>query len=70
MLTKLLAPFLKAKEDIRGGELVGVVARFSDLLLAFLIVTVLGLMIIPLPTLLLDILLTLQMTLALSLIHI
>ena len=64
MLTKLLAPFLKAKEDIRGGELVGVVARFSDLLLAFLIVTVLGLMIIPLPTLLLDILLTLQMTLA------
>jgi type III secretion protein V len=54
------------KDEIRGGNLAGVLTRFSDLLLVACIAVMIGLMIIPLPTFILDILLTVNITIAVT----
>lgn len=54
-------------ETLRSGVLVNQLNRFSDVLLAGLIVSVVGMMIIPLPFFLLDLLLVLNITIALTL---
>jgi type III secretion protein V len=50
---------------IRSGLLIRSLERFSDLILAGLIVGIVGMLVLPLPTFLLDILLTLNITIAL-----
>ena len=57
---------LEVKHEIRSGNLVGVVTRFSDILLVTMVVCIVGMMLIPLPTRLLDILLTCNITLAVT----
>jgi type III secretion protein V len=54
------------KEALLRGDIVEILTRYSDILLALLVVGIVGMMIIPLPTLLLDILLTLNITIAVT----
>src|SRR5262249_51607016 len=49
---------------LRTGDVSGLLARYSDVMLAALVVGIVAMMIIPLPTFLLDILITLNITLA------
>ncbi len=50
--------------EVGRGNLGGVFRRYSDVLLAGLVVSIVGMMIVPLPTFLLDLLLSLNVTLA------
>ncbi len=50
-----------------GGRLQGWLRRYSDILLAALVIGIIGMMIVPLPTWVLDLLLTLNITLAVTL---
>jgi len=50
--------------DLSRGNLGAIFRRYSDLLLAGLVVSIIGMMIVPLPTFLLDLLLSLNVTLA------
>ena len=58
---------MSLKREIAGGNLNVVLARFSDLLLVACVSAMVGMMIIPLPTWLLDILLTINITVAVTL---
>ena len=58
--------FLGIKKEISGGNLQGVLTRFADLILVAMVGVMVGLMIIPLPTFLLDIFLTVNITLAVT----
>jgi len=53
-----------AASAVGGGGLVALLRRRSDLVLAALVVSIVGMMIVPLPTFLLDLLLSLNVTLA------
>jgi type III secretion protein V len=66
MLNRLTAQFIGIKNEIAGGNLNGVLTRFSDLLLVTCLAIVVGLMIVPLPTILLDIFITLNITIAVT----
>jgi type III secretion protein V len=66
MLAKLLMQFSGVKEEIRSGNLTAVLTRFSDLLLVAGIALIVGLMIVPLPTFLLDVFLTANITIAIT----
>ncbi|MGE5714673.1 MAG: type III secretion system export apparatus subunit SctV [Betaproteobacteria bacterium] len=66
MIAKLQAQFLEIKKDIQGGNLPAVLTRFADLLLVALVAVMIGLMIVPLPTFLLDIFLTINITVAVT----
>ncbi len=57
---------LEVKKEIVDGNLTGVLTRFADLLLVAMVGVMIGLMIIPLPTFLLDIFLTLNITIAVT----
>jgi type III secretion protein V len=52
--------------SLRQGDLNVVLARYSDILLALLVISIIGIMIIPIPTFLMDIFLTTNMALAIS----
>ena len=58
--------FLGIKKEIAGGNLQGVLTRFADLILVAMVGVMVGLMIIPLPTFLLDIFLTVNITVAVT----
>jgi len=58
--------FLDIKKEIVDGNLQGVLTRFADLILVAMIAIMVGLMIVPLPTFLLDIFLTLNITVAVT----
>lgn len=53
----------RLKNSFLSGDLTLVLNRYSDLLLALLVIVIVGMMIIPLPTWLIDILLTINITL-------
>jgi type III secretion protein V len=52
---------------LRSGDIRALLSRYSDLALAALVVSIVGMMIIPLPTLLLDLLITLNIAVAVTL---
>ena len=66
MISRILANFSQIGKEVRGGNLAGVLTRFSDLLLVACVAVMVGLMIVPLPTFLLDILLTVNITIAVT----
>ncbi|MEZ5356687.1 MAG: type III secretion system export apparatus subunit SctV [Bryobacteraceae bacterium] len=66
MLASLTAQFEQVKTDIRQGNLSAVLLRFADLVLVAAMSAMVGMMIVPLPTFLLDILLTINITAALT----
>src|SRR5215469_2248916 len=66
MLVKLQAQFAGIQQEIRSGNLNGVLMRFSDLILVACITLIVGLMIVPLPTFMLDIFLTANITIAIT----
>ncbi len=66
MIAKLQAQLLSLKQEIIAGNLSGVLTRFSDLILVSCVVVIIGMMIIPLPTWLLDIFLTVNLTIAVT----
>jgi len=66
MLTNILARFQELKREVLAGNLAAVLTRFSDLLLVVGVAFMVGMMIVPLPTWLLDILLTVNITVAVT----
>jgi type III secretion protein V len=66
MFSKLLTQFSSIKREVQTGNLNSVLTRFSDLILVTCIALVVGLMIVPLPTFLLDVFLTLNITVAIT----
>ena len=66
MIDKILAPLKGIKQEILGGNFTGVLTRFSDLLLVSCIGLMVGMMIVPLPPFLLDIFLTVNITIAVT----
>ncbi len=66
-----MASFLGPVEDIKAllkeGDVKGLLSKYGDIVLAALVVLIVGMMIIPLPTPLLDILITLNITIAVTL---
>src|SRR5262247_792805 len=67
MIGKVQAQVMNLKQEIVAGNLNVVLARFSDLLLVACVSAMVGMMIVPLPTWLLDILLTINITIAVTL---
>ncbi|MEZ5403557.1 MAG: type III secretion system export apparatus subunit SctV [Bryobacteraceae bacterium] len=66
MLPSLTAQIDQIKTEVRQGNLNAVLLRFADLVLVAAVAAMVGMMIVPLPTLLLDILLTVNITAALT----
>jgi type III secretion protein V len=66
MIEKIQTQLLDLKKEIQRGNLTGVLTRFADLLLVGLVAVMIGLMIVPLPTFLLDIFLTINITVAVT----
>jgi type III secretion protein V len=66
MLANLQGQFSSIQQEIRSGNLNGVLMRFSDLVLVACITLIVGLMIVPLPTFMLDIFLTANITIAIT----
>src|SRR5437867_5046184 len=67
MIAKAQARFLNLKQEILAGNLTALLTQFSDLILVACVGAMVGMMIIPLPTWLLDILLTVNITIAVTL---
>src|SRR5215468_9908053 len=66
MIAKFQTQLLEIRKDILGGNLASVLTRFADLILVALVGVMIGLMIVPLPTFLLDIFLTINITVAVT----
>src|SRR5438477_4927369 len=66
MIAKIQTQLLEIQKEILGGNLAGVLTRFADLILVSLVGVMVGLMIVPLPTFLLDIFLTINITVAVT----
>ena len=66
MIGKIQAQFLGIQREILAGNLTGVLTQFADLILVALVAVMIGLMIVPLPTFLLDIFLTVNITVAVT----
>ena len=66
MIAKLQAQLGEIKKEILGGNLSSVLTRFADLILVCVVAAMVGLMIVPLPTFLLDIFLTINITTAVT----
>jgi type III secretion protein V len=66
MIADIQAQFLAIKKEILDGNLSSVLTRFADLILVALVAVMIGLMIVPLPTFLLDIFLTVNITVAVT----
>ena len=58
MIAKLQAQYSSIKNEVMAGRLADVLIRYSDLLLVLAVAAMVGMMIVPLPTWLLDLLLT------------
>lgn len=59
-----LATLQGFKEALLQGDIVAILTRYSDIMLALLVTGIIGMMIIPLPTWLMDLLLSLNITIA------
>jgi type III secretion protein V len=66
MIAKFQTQLLEIRKDILDGNLASVLTRFADLILVALVAVMIGLMIVPLPTFLLDIFLTINITVAVT----
>ena len=66
MIANIQAQILEMKKEILDGNLSSVLTRFADLILVGLVAVMIGLMIVPLPTFLLDIFLTINITVAVT----
>ena len=66
MIANIQAQILEMKKEILDGNLSSVLTRFADLILVSLVAVMVGLMIVPLPTFLLDIFLTINITVAVT----
>jgi type III secretion protein V len=66
MIKLITAQLESIKAEVKGGNFSSVVTRFSDLILVACIVLIVGLMIVPLPTFLLDIFITANITIAIT----
>jgi type III secretion protein V len=66
MIQYLQAQIAEIKKEVLGGNLSSVLTRFADLILVGLVAAMIGLMIVPLPTFLLDIFLTINITVAVT----
>src|SRR5438105_4277870 len=66
MISGLQAHFRGIQQEIQAGNLTAVLTRFSDLILVAFVATMVGLMIVPMPTFLLDIFLSVNITIALT----
>ena len=62
MIAKIQTQFLAIRQEILDGNLSSVLTRFADLILVAMVGVMVGLMIVPLPTFLLDIFLTINIT--------
>jgi len=62
MIANIQAQILEMKKEILDGNLSSVLTRFADLILVSLVAVMIGLMIVPLPTFLLDIFQTINST--------
>ena len=62
MIANIQAQILEMKKEILDGNLSSVLTRFADLILVSLVAVMIGMMIVPLPTFLLDIFLTINIT--------
>lgn len=67
MIQRLKLQYEDIRKEILAGQLSAVISRYSDLLLVVAIACMVGMMIVPLPTMLLDILLTINITAAVTL---
>ena len=65
-MVDIQAYFTDIKKEIADGNLQGVLTRFADLILVAIVGIMVGLMIVPLPTFLLDIFLTINITVAVT----
>lgn len=66
MLKNFTVQVAGIRQEIQAGNLNSVLTRFSDLLLVACIVLIVGLMIVPLPTFLLDVFITANITIAIT----
>jgi type III secretion protein V len=66
VLQKVQLKISRIREDVRSGNLLNVLTAASDLILVSCIAAMIGMMIVPLPTWLLDILLTINITIAVT----
>jgi type III secretion protein V len=66
MLQKVQSELNRIRNEVRSGNLVQVLTAFSDLILVSCIAAMIGMMIVPLPTWLLDVLLTVNITAAVT----
>lgn len=61
-----ISRLLSVKQEILSGNLLGVLTRYSDLILVACVAVMVGMMIVPLPTALLDVFLTFNVTAAVT----
>jgi type III secretion protein V len=66
MISRLLAQLTGIRNEVSSGNLSSVLTRFSDLLLVACVAVMVGMMIVPLPTFLLDVFLTVNITIAVT----
>jgi type III secretion protein V len=66
VLQKVQLEAARIRDEIRAGNLSNVLTAFSDLILVSCIAAMVGMMIVPLPTWLLDVLLTINITIAVT----
>jgi type III secretion protein V len=66
MIAKIQAQLSSTLQEIKSGSFNVVLTRFSDLILVACITLIVGLMIVPLPTFLLDVFLTANITIAIT----
>src|SRR4026207_2194893 len=67
MIAKVQEQWSRIRGEIAAGNLAGVITQYSDLVLVVAGAAMVGMMIVPLPTWLLDILLTVNITIAVTL---
>jgi len=67
MIEKLKLQFDSIRNEVAAGQLAAVITRYSDLVLVMAIACMVGMMIVPLPTFILDVLLTVNITAAVTL---
>ena len=66
MIARIQSKFLELRQEVMAGNLGAVLTRYSDLVLVGAVSCMVGMMIVPLPTWLLDILLTFNITAAVT----
>jgi len=66
MIPRIQSAYLEIRKEVMAGNLANVLTRYSDLVLVGAVACMVGMMIVPLPTWLLDILLTFNITAAVT----